>query len=102
MHWATFRTDRLGENPGPTIVARLAGAGANPNAVDYSGRSPLHVGVHVEAEPQILEVLIAVGADPDLADDDGMTPIDLASGLDDDSPVLAVLLKATKGDRIVP
>ena len=71
LHDAALRTDN------PTIVVLLLEAGANPNARDDSGSTPLHLGVQ-NGNPVASSHLLAAGSDPNAADNDGYTPLHIA------------------------
>ena len=57
-------------------VARCLKAGADPNARDDDGETPLHNAV--SGKPAVITALVAAGADPNVRDDDGSTPLDIA------------------------
>ncbi|MEM9030500.1 MAG: ankyrin repeat domain-containing protein [Pseudomonadota bacterium] len=59
-----------------TIAALLA-AGANPNAVDKSGTTPLHRAVRTRCAAAV-EALLTGGADPSLVTKSGASPLRLA------------------------
>jgi cytohesin len=53
--------------------------GANPNAKDYDGSTPLHRAAQ-EGRIDVVRVLLERGADPWIADNEGHTPLDYAKG----------------------
>ncbi|CAN5369981.1 hypothetical protein BH11ARM2_BH11ARM2_38060 [soil metagenome] len=53
------------------IVRILLEAGADPNAQDVDGRTPLHGA----RSPQVAQMLLEAGADPSIADDSGDPPV---------------------------
>ena len=55
-------------------VERLLKAGADLNAKDKSGTTPLHLAAAKNSTPAVLEVLLKAGADPRAIDSDGKTP----------------------------
>jgi 60kDa lysophospholipase len=59
-------------------LGRLLASGADVNAVDYAGRSPLHLAA-AEGHADAVAALLARGADPDARDRAGQTPGDEAA-----------------------
>ena len=78
-----------------TVKALLA-AGADPNARDVGGRTPLHGAVWPPktAAPAVVGALLEAGADPNARDVDGRTPLHLAAGFNDNPAVVGALLDA--------
>jgi ankyrin repeat protein len=60
------------------IIARLIRAGADPNAVDKSGVSPLHRAVRNRCAAAV-RALLEGGADPKAPNRSGSTPMRLAT-----------------------
>ena len=52
----------------------LLGAGAETNARDQKGNTPLHFAAS-SGEHKLVEVLLAHGADPNAQNDEGKTPL---------------------------
>lgn len=59
------------------VIAYLLRAGADPNAVDKNGVTPLHRAVRTRCAAAV-RVLLTHGADPERTNDSGSTPRDLA------------------------
>jgi ankyrin repeat protein len=78
---ATAHRDSFGCTPlhyarSAAAARRLLDAGADPNAVNPGGESPLHYAAY-EA-PDVARVLLAAGADPNLHNTHGMTALHFA------------------------
>lgn len=78
LHLATMRGADNEESMG--VVKTLLAVGANVNAQNEAGRTPLHTAVADEDGPSMdmLNTLLSHGADPDAKDREGHTPADLA------------------------
>ena len=70
------------------IASLLLRAGADPNAPDFEGRTPLHF---FSGEPQAVAELLEAGADPNAHDFEGRTPLHFFSG---EPQAVAELLEA--------
>jgi len=68
----------------------LAAAGANLDARDTRGRTPLHVATHAR-QREAIKLLAKAGANLDLLDDDRYDAVTIAS-VADDTPTLSLLL----------
>jgi uncharacterized protein len=87
LHLATMFRDH---EVAARIVDRLIANGAELNAKQVGGQTPLHHAVGRESKA-VTETLIMAGADPFLKDDQGKSAMDLAQGNDD---LKAILKKA--------
>ena len=77
----------------PTIVQLLLEAGADPNARDDRGLTPLHEGA-TNSNPVVAAHLLAAGADPNGLDNDGYTPLHYAAARSGNGRVVTRLLGA--------
>lgn len=77
----------------PAIIRLLLDAGADANAVDDGGRTPLHEGAKND-NPVVAAHLLAAGADPNALDNDGYTPLHHSAARGDNGRVIARLLAA--------
>jgi len=91
LHNACWHTTVNGLYP-RELVPLLLAAGANIDAVDCEGRSPLHI-VSSSGETSIVLKLVNAGANLALADRNGHRAIDLATWPD----IIALLNPAVKG-----
>ncbi len=71
LHWVAQRGLTNG-------VACLLESGANPNATDDKGQTPLHFIAQKGVGKNQVQLLIEHGADPNARDDSGQTPLDYA------------------------
>ena len=68
------------------MVKTLLDAGADLNARDESGWTPLHWAVWLSETPAVVKTLLDAGADPNARTKDGLTAWDLIP-VPDDSPL---------------
>ena len=68
----------------PSVVKTLLDAGADPNARDEDGFTPLHVAAGHSKTPAVVKILLDAGADPNARTTTGKTAWDL---IPDDSPL---------------
>jgi hypothetical protein len=67
---------RAADNADLDSVTKLLAGGADVNAKDWLGRTPLlHACMHGNANPNVLKALLAAGADPNAHDNRGTTPL---------------------------
>lgn len=86
---------------GPETVKLLLAAGAEVNAVDDEGETPLHCNVKGDAELVTVQMLVEAGAKLNVPDKEGLTPVRFA-GMHRPGPVYDYLLKASGGKEPRP
>ena len=67
----------------------LLEAGADPDAVQRGGWTPLHSAAHI-GDARTVELLLARGADPAALDDEGRSVADMAAESGDDATIAAI------------
>ena len=65
-------------NNNPEVTTRLLRAGADKNAVDVSGTSPLMWAVMFNENPLVITTLLSAGADAKARDEMGQTALEYA------------------------
>ena len=75
------------------VTACLA-AGADPEARDERGYTPLHRAAQYNENPAVIEILLAAGADPEAGNDFGYTPLHRAAQYNENPAVIEILLAA--------
>ena len=75
----------------PTIVRLLLQAGADPNAPDDNGLTPLHAGAW-NSNPMVVSHLLDAGSDLNARENDGYTVLHYAAAQNGNSRVIKVLL----------
>ena len=83
LHWAA----RVNGNP--AVIAALLQAGANLEARDDIGRTPLHMAVGFN-ELAVIAALLQAGADLEARTDRGWTPLHVAAGFKDPDAMAAL------------
>ena len=88
MDYSAERKEQVGEPQSAhvKIVAALLAAGADPNARDNDGRTPMHVA----AAAGSAEAVAALAADPNARDDGGVTPLYFAVNAGSEEAVAAL------------
>ncbi len=87
--WILHRAAEYTSNP--TIVRLLLQAGADPNAPDDNGLTPLHRGAE-NSNPMVVTHLLDAGADLNARDNDGYTALHWAAAQSGNDRVVKVLL----------
>lgn len=87
--WVLHQAARLTNNP--TIVRLLLQAGADPNAPDDDGLSPLHHGAR-NSDPMVVRHLLDAGADLNARENDGYTPLHYAAAQSGNGRVIKLIL----------
>ena len=70
----SLRRNAASSNLSPAVLEVLLKAGADVNAKENKGWTPLHAAAAENPSPAVLEVLLKAGADPRAIDKDGKTP----------------------------
>ena len=73
LHWVAYTSRRQQES----IIELLIAHGADPNARDDFGQTPLHAAAF-EGELRAVKLLLQAGADPSIQDMSSETPLDQA------------------------
>ena len=74
------------------VVEKLIAGGADPNARDKFGATPLHRAVGRNGNPAVIETLIAGGADPKARNKDGWTPLHYAAIHNNNPAIIEILI----------
>ena len=75
-------------------VRQCVEAGAELDARDVLGNTPLHLAVGEGASPNVVQVLLNAGANPNVRNDYGMTPLHVVPGIETRPEVVRMLLGA--------
>lgn len=81
------------EYPDADIVSRLLKMGANPNARDLDGNTPLMIAAADCRDTEIIELLIDAGANVNARNEDFMTPL-MASVINKNPEVVELVIEA--------
>ena len=80
-------------NAGPEKVRQLIQAGADVNAKNKDGWTPLMIAAALNSNPEVLKVLLEAGADVNAQKEDGVTPL-MVAAIKNTPEVLKVLIEA--------
>lgn len=75
LHRAVIKGRFKGQNVGLEITKLLVEHGADPNATDEHGSTPLHTVFYHSPSPEIILLLLEHGADPNIIDNLGTNPM---------------------------
>ena len=78
----------------PAIISALIKAGAEVNATNSDGMSPLMMAAWTNSNPEVLATLIKARAEVNATNSDGMSPLMWAAKTNSNPEVLATLIKA--------
>ena len=84
----------------PEFLEMLLVAGADPEARDNLGTTPLHHAAEQARNPSIISTLIAAGADLEARDDHDFTPLIRAAAFASGSAIVEALLDAGANPRV--
>lgn len=84
-------------NGKPEVVLALASAGAEADALDGMGLTPLHSVSYFRDAPEIVAALVKAGADPEAKDAKGRTPLEFAETFSELTAMVAALRSAQAG-----
>ena len=87
MHWAACNQD-------PTVLGPLIEAGADLEAWNLHGLTPLQLAAYINPNPAVIRALLEAGADVNARNYRGETPLHLAARNNANPAVLQVLLDA--------
>ena len=82
----------------PEACPVLLAAGANPNTVDNTGRTPLSCAAE-RGDVNVVKALLAAKADPNVMDNNGRTPLSYAAEKGDVNVVKALLAAKADANR---
>ena len=89
-----WNTSEFFEQAGPDDVARCLEAGADLEARDDSGATPLHLAARNSEPPTVIAALLEAGADLEARDHSGFAPLHFAILVNENAAVAAALLDA--------
>ena len=89
-----WNTDRFFESASIEEVKACLKAGANPEARDEQGRTPLHAAAKFSTDPAVIVTLRKAGADPEARIGQlGVTPLHVAATSNSNPAIIAALVK---------
>lgn len=78
----------------PGLIPEWIAEGADIEATDRAGRTPLHFAAQYGRNADLVKALLAAGADPRARDENRQTPLHRAAAVSDNADVLEALLEA--------
>ena len=77
----------------PAELLKCLEVGADPDTINNSGLTPLHLAAAYSANPTIITVLVEAGADPGTLDQSGHTPLHFAAAYSENPAVITALVE---------
>ena len=81
-------------NRNAMVISALIASGADPNARDMSGHTPLHHGAEFNSRAEVISALLAAGANPNARASGGELPIHSAAVRNPNPAIVSMLLDA--------
>ena len=96
---------RAARNSAPPLIKALLDPGADVNARDKNGATPLHwaayssLAVSLSEAPEVVKVLLDAGADPSARNNLGLAPLSIAAAF---SKTSVAILNSTRPPQVTP
>ena len=94
MYWGHLFHTAARFSPDPAVIAVLIEAGADVDARNADGGTPLHSAAAGNTHTDVIAALLEAGADPNARDLDGQTPLHMAAHTNDNPDIITALVQA--------